>query len=309
MHSVHLAGLDLNLLVALRALLAERHVTRAAERVGLSQPAMSHALGRLRTLLGDPILVRTPSGMQPTARAEAMRQPLESALAELGRLLAPPPAFDPATAKRRFRVSTSDYVELVLVPRLCARVWREAPGIDLAFTVYAGGGVSALHEDTTDLVISPPDTLGTSTPGLRMQRLLDDRFVCVVRDGHPLVGAKKRLSLDDFVSLPHALITPRGRSARGAVDDALERLGKKRRVALEIPHFLVAPHVVRETDVVLTLAERVARLLSPMLGLRQLPPPLKVPRFSMAMIWHERSHADPALAWFRRLISAVAKEV
>jgi DNA-binding transcriptional LysR family regulator len=306
MQSVHLEGLDLNLLVALRALLVERHVTRAAARVRLSQPAMSHALARLRALLGDPLLVRTPKGMQPTPRAAAMREPLERALEDLGRLLAPQ-AFDPKTSAQRFRVSTSDYAELVLLPSLAARVWAEAPGVDLAVSVFAGGAVAALGDDRIDLVITPPLGGGEPAPGLHQQRLFDERFVCVVREDHPL--ARRRMSIDDFAALPHALITPRGQSARGAVDDALEAIGKRRRIALEIPHFLVAPHVVRETDVVLTLAARVARLMAPMLGLRVLPPPLEVPGFSMAMLWHERSHADPAHAWLRRRIAEVAKRL
>ena len=307
MHDVHIEALDLNLLVALRALLAERHVTRAAARVGLTQPAMSHALGRLREVLGDPLLVRTPSGMVPTPRAEAMREPLERALADLGRALAAPEPFDPARAKRRFRFATSDYVELVLFPRLCARLWAEAPGVDVRLRPIGGTGVAELAEDRTDIVIGPADSFGTA-PGVRIQKLFEDRFVCVVREDHP-VAKKKRLDLDTFVALPHALITPRGQNARGAVDDALARLGLERRVALEIPHFLVAPHVVRETDVILTLAERVARMLAPVLGLVRLAPPLEVQGFAMSMAWHDRHHADPAHAWLRRVTADAAKTI
>ena len=306
MQATNLEGLDLNLLVALRALLAERHVTRAAARVGLSQPAMSHALGRLRELLGDALLVRTPGGMQPTARAEAMTVPLERALEDLGRVLASPEPFEPGRSTRRFRIATNDYMELVLFPRLLARLWREAPGIDVRVPNIGARSNEELAESRIDLAMGVGGQFGSPDPpqGIRMQRLVSDRFVCVVREGHPTV--KKRLSLDEFVSLPHALVAPRGESG-SIVDTALASMGLKRRVAVEVPHFLVAPHVVRETDVILTLAARVAESLGPLLGLRQLAPPIELQGFSMSMVWHERQHADPAHAWLRGLIAAVAK--
>jgi DNA-binding transcriptional LysR family regulator len=306
MQSPNLEGLDLNLLVALRALLAERHVTRAAARVGLSQPAMSHALARLRELLGDALLVRTPSGMQPTARAEAMTLPLERALEDVARVLAPPEVFEPASSTRKFRIATNDYMELVLFPRMLARLWVEAPSIDVRVKNIGTHATDELAESKIDLAMGVGGQFGSPDPptGILMQRLVSDRFVCVVRDGHPLV--KKRLSLDEFIALPHALVAPRGESG-SVVDAALAKLGKKRRVAVEVPHFLVAPHVVRETDVILTVAVRVANSLGPLLGLRQLTPPIELEGFSMSMVWHERQHADPAHAWLRALIASVAK--
>ena len=308
MQAPHLESIDLNLLVALRALLAERHVTRAAARVGLSQPAMSHALSRLRELLGDALLVRTPSGMQPTARAEAMAVPLEQALEDIGRVLASPAPFEPARSTRMFRIATNDYMELVLFPRLLARLWRDAPGVDVRVRNIGSRANEELAGARIDLAMGVVAQFGDPhpPPGIRLQRLVSDRFVCVVRDGHPTV--KKRLSLDEFVALPHALVAPRGESG-SIVDTALARLGKKRRVAIEVPHFLVAPHVVRETDVVLTLAARVANSLGPLLGLRQLAPPIELDGFSMSMVWHERQHADPAHVWLRGLIGAVAKSL
>lgn len=307
MHDVHLEALDMNLLVALRALLAERHVTRAAARVGLSQPAMSHALARLRELLGDPLLVRTPSGMQPTPRAEAMTAPLQRALEDIGRVLASPAPFVPRLATRKFRIATNDYMELVVLPRLLARLWKEAPNVDVRVVNLTARANDELAEGRLDLALGVVDRSGQvdAPQGIRSQRLVSDGFVCVVREGHPVV--KRRLSLDDFVALPHALVAPRGEPG-SIVDSALERIGKKRRVAVEVPHFLVAPHVVRETDVVLTLAARVAKSLAPLLGLRQLPPPVELPGFSMSMLWHERQHVDPAHVWLRGLMAAVAKE-
>lgn len=247
MQPLHLEGLDLNLLVALRALLRERHVTRAATRIGLSQPAMSHALARLRALLGDPLLVRTPSGMRPTTRAEAMTEPLERALEDIGRILASPAPFDASRSTRRFRIATNDFIELVLLPSLLASVWSEAPNVDIRVSNHQRGASEDLAEGRLDLAIGIIDQFGLPEPpqGIRFQRIVSERFVCVVREGHPL--GKRRLTLDEFVALPHALVSPRGDSG-AVVDAALAKLGRRRRVALEVPHFLVAPHVVRETD-------------------------------------------------------------
>ncbi|HSO39615.1 MAG TPA: LysR family transcriptional regulator [Labilithrix sp.] len=308
MQPLHLEGLDLNLLVALRALLRERHVTRAATRIGLSQPAMSHALARLRALLGDPLLVRTASGMKPTARAEAMTEPLERALEDIGRMLASPAPFDASRSTRRFRIATNDYIELVLLPSLLAGVWSEAPNVDIRVSNHQRGASEDLAEGRLDLAIGIIEQFGMPEPpqGIRFQRIVSERFVCVVREGHPLV--KKRLTLDEFVALPHALVSPRGDSG-AVVDAALAKLGRRRRVALEVPHFLVAPHVVRETDLVLTLAGRLADRLAPMLGLRRLAPPLELPGFTMSMVWHERQHTDPSHVWMRKAIVAAAKEI
>ena len=195
--------------------------------------------------------------MQPTARAEAMTVPFERALEDLGRVLAWPEPFDPARSTRRFRIATNDYMELVLFPRLLARLWQEAPGIDVRVRNMESRSNEDLAESRIDLAMGVVGQFGNPDPppGIRTQRLISDRFVCVVRDGHPTV--KKRLSLDEFIALPHALVAPRGESG-SVVDTALAALGKKRRVAVEVPHFLVAPHVGRETDLILTLAARVA---------------------------------------------------
>ncbi|HEY8075630.1 MAG TPA: LysR family transcriptional regulator [Labilithrix sp.] len=302
MHDVHV---DLALVAALRALLAEKHVTRAAKRLGVTQPAMSHSLARLRAALGDPILVRTPSGMRATPRAEAMIEPLERAFHELDAALAPPAAFDPARATNRFVVATTDYVELVLLPALCARLWREAPNVDLRVVTIDTRAHELLAEDRLDLAIGPPGTLG-SAGTIRSQLLFRETFRCVMREGHP--AARRRLTLDAFIALPHALIAPRGESGGGVVDHALARMKKKRRVALEIPHFLVAPYVIGETDLVITLAARVAERFASTLGLVSVAPPVELPGFAMAMAWHERRHVDPAHAWFRKLVADVARE-
>ncbi len=306
MHDVHLGAVDLNLLVALDALLIERSVTRAAQRIGLTQSAMSHALARLRSVLGDELLVRGPSGMVPTARGEALALPIRKALEEVARALAPA-AFDPKTARGKVVVGTSDYVELVLLPSVVAHLAREAPGIDLRVVTLADDILPDLASGAMDLVIAPPDTYADRA-GVLSRRLFDDRFVCIVRREHPL--AKKKLTLARFIEARHALISPRGKEG-GFVDDALARRGLSRRVAVAVPHFLIAPHLVASSDLVLTVAQRVASVIAEPLGLTILAPPseLALAGFTMALLWHERSQADPMLKWFREVLAGAAKSV
>jgi DNA-binding transcriptional LysR family regulator len=306
MSDVHLGSVDLNLLVALDALLEERNVTRAATRTGITQSAMSHALARLRLVFDDELLVRGTGAMLPTTRAEALILPIRRALDEVRRALAGPAVFDPKTATARVVVGTSDYGEIVLLPKVLARLQREAPGIDLHVVNYEDAGTS-LAQGTYDFAVTP--LRGEhERPGLLARRLFSERFVCVVRKGHPL--ADKKLTVARFAAASHALIAPRGKEG-GFVDDALARLGLRRRVAVMVPHFLVAPHVVADTDLILTLASRVATLLAKPLGLAILAPPpeLKLEGFTMSAIWHERTHGDPARQWVRDLFVEVAKTI
>jgi len=300
MHDVHISAIDLNLLVALDALLVERSVTRAARRVGLTQPAMSHALGRLRALLDDAILVRSKSGMLPTARARALEEPIRRALREIEEALRAGPVFDPRTAERTFAIATSDYGELVVLPPLLERLAREAPRIDLRIHAVPEDWATALEENVYDLVVIP--NAGDTPAGIVRQKLFDETFVCVLRKGHP---ALRRFDLDTFVALPHVLIAPRGRLG-GMVDEALAARGLGRRIALTVPHFLVAPLVIASSDLVLTLAERVARTFASMAPLDVRAPPIAVRGFAMYQAWHERRRGDPAHAWLRNLVAEVS---
>jgi DNA-binding transcriptional LysR family regulator len=304
MQELNLGALDLNLLVVLDALLAERHVTRAAARVGLSQPATSHALARLRAVFGDPLLVRGAGGaMVPTPRAEALAPRLRAALDGVTAALRGEQPFDPATARRTFRIATGDYAELVLLPALTARLAREAPGVDL-WVVAGGEDLATLATGAHDCVLMP--YRGPVAPaGVYEKKLFDETFTCVVRRGHPLVAQGQKLTLARYEAMPHLLIAPRG-TPGSFVDDALAALGKQRRVALAVPHFLVAPHVVAATDLILTLATRIARAVAAPLDLVMMPPPVDLPGFTMSMWWHERNHHDPAQRWLRQVIAEVA---
>jgi DNA-binding transcriptional LysR family regulator len=297
--------LDLNLLLALDALLSESHVTRAARAVGLSQSAMSHALARLREKLDDPLLVRTPRGMEQTARARALAAPLRAALLELDRAIAPASPFDPGRARHTFLLGVSDYEELTLVRPLLRRLAQEAPGIDLVLRPSPPTQWEVmLARGELDLV-SRPAPVSDAPEGSYFQRLLvKDRFVVVARKGNPHTAG--RLTLRRYVEAPHALVAPGG-TPRGLVDDLLAERGLARRIAVSVPHFLVAPHFVAESDLLLTLAERVARTYAPLLDLELHPLPLSLPGFAIHAVWHARLQHDPAQRYLRELLFQVAR--
>ena len=285
MHAMNLDAMDLNLLRVLDALLSERQLTRAARRVGLSQPAMSHALARLREHLGDPLFVRTPRGLVPTARAAQLAAPLRTALTALEQAFAGAAAFDPTTARRTFTIATADYGSFVIIPRLVERLAREAPGVDLWVHNVASDPVEQLSLGDVDLVIGP--RFGwRELSSIHTRQLYHERFVCLVRRDHPRV--KRRLDLETWVSLPHMFIAPRGRPG-GVVDEVLARAGRSRRVALAVPHFLVAPHVVATSDMVVTLGALMAEPFTRLLPLKLVEPPVTLPGFDVQLCWHERT--------------------
>jgi DNA-binding transcriptional LysR family regulator len=293
--------------LALDALLATRNVTQAAERVGITQSAMSHALRRLRAVTGDSLLVRAQGGMVTTPRADALGPPIRRALEEVALALAPTAKFDPQTARLAFTFMTTDYCELVLLPKLIALLAREAPGIDLRVVAQSDEVARPLAAGVFDLAIMPPHRSDESS-SVFAQKLFDDRFVCVVRKGHPLAG--KKLTLARFAAASHVLVSPRG-ATQSFVDDALAGLGLQRRIALVVPHFLIAPHVIATSDWIVTLAARVAELFAEPLGLTLLAPPpeLRLSGFSVSAMWHERTQNDPAQRYLRAKLMAVAKGV
>jgi DNA-binding transcriptional LysR family regulator len=297
-----LADIDLNLLVLLDGLLRERSVSRAARRLGVRQPALSKALERLRRMLRDPLLVRTAAGMVPTPRALELEAPLRRLLEELRATLAPSAGFEPAATTHRFTLAATDYAALALVPGVVARVRREAPSAEV---VVRNARFEELHDDlrqgVVDLYIGllsrPPETLYAKP-------LLTDRFVCLVRADHPAVGA--RLTLKQYVELPHILVSPAGGGFVGWIDHELARRKLKRRIVLSLQHFMIAPHVVCESDLIVTLPECIARKAAAGLRVRMLSPPLKVATLEVRQFWHARTHQTPAHRWFRGLVAEVA---
>jgi DNA-binding transcriptional LysR family regulator len=303
MRATHVSSLDLNLLVALDALLADGQVSSAARRIGLSQPAMSRQLGRLRELFADPLLVRDGRGMSLTPRARSLAGPLRRALAEVEAVLLDQPRFEPAAARRTFVLATSDYTEATLLPPLLARLGKEAPGVDV--TVLPGvREIAPLDDDSIDLAIGPRSSEAATVV---RKRILHEDFVCAMRRGHPL-ARRRKLSLDEFLAWPQVSIAPGGRPG-SVVDDALARLGRQRRIAVRVPSFLVSPMILIDSDLVGFLPKRLARQTAHHLPLVLVPPPLALDGFDVFVSWHERFARDAGHAWFRRLVEEVAKEI
>jgi len=302
MHKAHLSAVDLNLLPLLDALLTERHVTRAARRVGLSQPAASRGLARLRTLLDDPLLVRKGRSLALSARAEALREPLRAALGLVTEALASERAFDPRSDRRTLRIASDDYTGFVVLTRLVPALAAAAPGIDLSVLPAGNDGGRQLQQGDVDLWFSPISLDGRPAAGLHAEALAEDRFVCMVADTHPF--ARRPPNLARFVEAKHALIAPHG-TRFGVVDRALSARGQSRRIALALPHFLTMPFVITSTELVLTVAERVARPFAELLPVTFFEPPLELPGFTTGFYWHERDAKDQALAWVRAQILAL----
>ncbi len=298
---VHLDRLDLNLLLALDTLLEERSVTRAARRVGLTQPAMSRALSRLRASLADDLLVRSGRALAPTPRALALGPRLHRALERLEAAVVAEPRFDPAAARRTFHLATADYGMAVVVPLLLERLAVEAPQVDIVVHPQAEGDDEALADGRLDALVVPRRR---SPPGFVWTELLTDDRVCLVRRDHPTVG--KTLSLSQYCALGHVFVTPALQSS-GIVDRALARRGLRRRVAVRVPSFLVAPLVVARSDLVATVAGRVARLFGDRFPVRALPAPVELPPVTVSLAWHERMRRDAGHVWFRRLVASLWK--
>jgi DNA-binding transcriptional LysR family regulator len=294
---VNLRSADLNLLVMLDVLVRERSVTRAGERMGLSQPAMSNALGRLRRLLDDPVLVRTSKGMVPTRRVAELIGPVRKALAELETVLEPEASFEPSESERIFRVAAFDHAFVVLVPHLVERLARQAPGVRLDLLPFADSTVEDLESGGIDAAILPGRSHGGT--GFRREELYDDNFDCLVRRDHPRVG--RRLTLKRYLELGHVLASPRARRG-GVVEQALQKRGLARRVHVIVPQFAVAPFVVASTDLVATIPRGVARPFAEMLDLRILPLPFAIDAGPWFLFWHERALHDSAHTWLRKQI-------
>ncbi|CAI0701146.1 LysR family transcriptional regulator [Serratia ficaria] len=291
----NLRRLDLNLLVTLDALLAEHNVTRAAQRLNFSQPSVSVHLAKLREIFGDPLLLPGPRGMRPTARAEQLREPLRQALAALELAVAPSTPFDPAAANNTWRVAAFDYGESTIVLPALNGLRTAAPGTRLAVIETAPARIAQQAErGEIDLAFH---TREGAPPNLRQRTLFSERYVLVGRAGHPKL--QKTLTPAQFCQLEQVMVSPDGGGFFGITDRALEELGLTRRVVLSVPHFLFVIAVLMNTELVAMLPER---LLRHQPALEVVEPPVAVPGFEMTMLWHERSHRDPAHQWLREHI-------
>lgn len=300
---MNLRSIDLNLLVLFDALIAMRSVRRAGELVGLSQSATSHALDRLRKLLGDELLVRTAAGMEPTPRALSLAGPLRLALQDIQTALAPD-RFEPAEAAIGLTIAVETHETIVVLPMLVEEVRREAPGMVL--TVKSGSLEDILNgvdQGRVDVAIglfkNLPDRFMTC-------RLLSDAHACVVRADHPL--RRSPLTLEHYLDAPHLLISMSG-GTTNAVDDALAAQGLRRRIAMQMPHGLAAVVALSRSDMITSVTRGVARLFAETAPVAMLELPFAVPDSTFRLVWNRRFHADPARMWLRRKLVAIAAAV
>jgi DNA-binding transcriptional LysR family regulator len=297
-----LRDLDLNLLVALDALLAERNVTRAAARLELSQSAMSASLGRLRSVFGDPLLLRGAGGMLPTSKGLELATPVRQLLADIDRLVRAPGAFEPAGAELTFTIAASDYVEYAILPRLVDFLEVAAPRARLAVRPMDFAAVGRQLENAeVDVGILGA---GFAPTNMRSRPLFLERFACVVRSDHPRI--RDRLTLEDFCALDHILVSPSGGGFTAQADDALAAIGQHRRVRLSVPHFLLVPEILVHSDMIVVVPKRLARGYGERFRAFELP--FEMAPFTIVAVWHERTHRDPALAWLRQGLADLMRE-
>jgi DNA-binding transcriptional LysR family regulator len=301
MHAMKLTKIDLNLLPLLDAILTTESVSKAAAAVGLSKPAASHALSRIRDQVGDPILVRAGQRWVLTQHATALAPRVRSALTEARSVLSADRAFEPRELRREFHIHATDQMLSLLGLALGHAVTVAAPHVGLRFLPLEADEATALRNDV-DLALGVFHDL---TPELRVQKLFDDEFACAVRIGHPKV--KDKLGLETYLALRHVVIAPRGRPG-SVVDDALSEQGYARRAVRWVPYSSSALEFVAESDCVATLSKRYARKLATHFAVQVLPPPLPLPPCAGSQVWHSRWDADPAHGWLRRLVARIAQE-
>jgi DNA-binding transcriptional LysR family regulator len=295
---------DLNLLPVFMALMEERSVTRAANRLGITQPALSNSLNRLRDTLRDQLFIRERYGIRPTQLAEEIAPAIEAALSQLDHVVAHQQEFDPGKAKRLFLIAPNSYAELVLMPALITRLQQQAPGISLRMTPFGNDlGETGVISGTTTLVlgrvVDPPDNLV-------VQHLMDDGLACVVRADHPTVG--ETLSRKQYEALRHVNVLPPGR-IRAGVFQALSKQNLKREVAVSVTHFLAVPEMIAVTDYCATLPRLICRSLERDPRFKVVEAPVDLGTFPVEMAWHVRYRQDPAHRWLREIISDTASSL
>ena len=311
---MNMSKFDLNLLVYLDVLLRECNVTRAAEELGISQPAMSNSLRRLRDLFADPILVRTSDGMTPTKRALELQPLVRTVLEAAEQAVLPKTEFDPSAATRIFRIMASDYTEATLLPVLLKRLLKEAPNVRLDIMTPSDVSFYDVERGKVDLVINRFDTLPQS---FHQVHLWDDSFSCVVSASNPII---KNWNLDAYLSGKHVWVSKTGMGVGvgmspddvqrlGWVDDALDKIGAKRNIALFTRHYQAALRLGEQDDLIVTLPSMAAMQLASNPNVVILDPPFEIPRMRLKMVWSPLLQHDPGHRWIRQLIKTVSEEI
>ncbi|MEO3998037.1 LysR substrate-binding domain-containing protein [Mesorhizobium sp. CAU 1732] len=302
-HNMHdmnnLRGIDLNLLVILNALLVERHVSRTALRLNMSQPAVSHALARLRALLDDPLFTRQGGGLVPTIRAMELSRPLDEALSQIRTVLGPD-SFEPGRTRHSFRLAMSDYGAEIVLPKLMHELRRSAPDIDLTVTQLSREGmIASVMDGDIDLALG---VFPSRPEQILCELLFVDDYACLV-DRATLAPSAQSIDLDNYLARPHALVAVHGEAAT-EIDEAIHAAGYARHVALIMPHWSVAPKTIPGTDLVLTVARSSLKSSLDDGRLIVVPPPIQLPTIPFSQISHNRRRSDPALRWLREMIVA-----
>lgn len=290
---------DLNLLIALNVLLEERSVTRAADRLRLTQSAVSRILGRLRMTFDDPLFVRTARGLAPTQRALELAGRLREHVAALEAMLLEQSTFDPATSRRCFRIAAIDYVQVTLLAPLLRRLAVDAPWIDFEIRNVSLEAERDLESGVLDVLIKPKQPSG---PRVVWTSLYHERYTCLLWNDHPA----QRLTLPAFAAMEHVLVAP-GERPGGIVDEVLAEDNLSRRVAVQASTFLLIPYLLAETQRIATVPERMATELTRLHPLKTLEPPVEVPGFTMSQAWHEIHRNDPGHHWLRETLLAAAR--
>ena len=298
---MNLSKVDLNLFIVFDAIYTEANLTRAGQIVGITQPAVSNALARLRETFNDPLFVRTAQGMVPTPMAQNIIGPVRSALQLLRVSVQESRTFTPQQANKTYRISMTDLTEAVILPPLFQRLRRLAPAVQIeSFLSTRRETTKELAAGRLDFAVDAP--LNTDTQ-VRHVKLMEDRYVCALRLGHPL--AKEKISLDEYLSLTHIQISSR-RSGLGYVDLSLGKMGLQRKVALRSQHYMMASTVLQNTDMAMTVPERFARRH----GLHYVQLPVNdVPSLETHLYWHESTDQDPANRWMREQIIEIAQQI
>jgi len=295
-------GLDLNLLVALNALLAEKNVTRAGARIHLSQPSTSGALGRLREYFKDQLLVSVGRKMVLTPLAESMVKPVGDVLRQMEATITARPQFDPATSTRKFTMLSSDYVTAVFLPRVLQVMKRRAPGITFEIRPMSDRAMEELDSDNEDIVIIPDAYASDMHP---KQFLFDETYACIAWAGNRLV--RSRISLEQYTSLGHVVVRIGITHPASFEEWFLNRLGYKRRIEVIAPTFEAVPHFIEGTDRIATVHTRLAAVYRKYLPIKVVPVPIRIPTMAVVCQWHESHDTDPGHIWVRGVLRGVAK--
>jgi len=298
---MNLQSVDTHLVVALQALLSERSVTRAAKRIGVTQPSMSHALARLRAIFDDPLLVQAGRQMNLSARGRELLPKAELAVEHLAAVFGERERFDPSRSERSFRLVATDNLELLLFPNLVRVLSSQAPRVKLRCRNIPADWAEKLRRGEVDLKLGRG---GPVPEGCRTTVLARETVVCLMRRGHP--ASKKPLTAARYAALPHLVIAPHG-DERTKSDSVLAEQGLERHVVLTVSHFLVAPFIVAESDLILTVSGRVAKIMSRKLGLVTRPCPAAPASYDLTMVWPASAEFDPGHSWLRNAIRLAVK--